>query len=116
MPAADFRIAIPSPFPNQVSSKPSALGHARAPPQPPSKHVGLLESTPPPAAGTSWRLRTTIASFAPCRVDFPIHTRRPIHRIPSMALRRDAKIELLKKVPLFAGCSKAELRELARIA
>ncbi len=33
-----------------------------------------------------------------------------------MALRRDAKIELLKKVPLFAGCSKAELRELARSA
>jgi CRP-like cAMP-binding protein len=26
----------------------------------------------------------------------------------------DAKIDLLKKVPLFAGCSKAELRELAR--
>ena len=33
-----------------------------------------------------------------------------------MALRRDAKIELLKKVPLFAGCSKNELRQLARIA
>ncbi len=33
-----------------------------------------------------------------------------------MALRRDAKIELLKRVPLFAGCSKAELRELAKIA
>jgi CRP/FNR family cyclic AMP-dependent transcriptional regulator len=31
-------------------------------------------------------------------------------------LRRDAKIELLKKVPLFAGCSKAELRELAKSA
>jgi CRP-like cAMP-binding protein len=30
-------------------------------------------------------------------------------------LRRDAKIELLKKVPLFAGCTKAELRHLARI-
>ena len=27
-----------------------------------------------------------------------------------MALRRDAKIELLKSVPLFAGCSKNELR------
>jgi len=26
------------------------------------------------------------------------------------------KIELLKKVPLFAGCSKAELRELAMVA
>ena len=33
-----------------------------------------------------------------------------------MALRRDAKIELLKQVPLFAGCTKAELRQLARIA
>jgi CRP/FNR family transcriptional regulator, cyclic AMP receptor protein len=31
-------------------------------------------------------------------------------------LRRDAKIELLKKVPLFADCSKAELRELAKSA
>ena len=29
-------------------------------------------------------------------------------------LRRDAKVELLKKVPLFADCSKAELRELAK--
>lgn len=33
-----------------------------------------------------------------------------------MALGRNAKVELLKKVPLFAGCSKAELRELARTA
>ncbi len=33
-----------------------------------------------------------------------------------MALRSDAKTELLKKVPLFAGCSKSELRALARIA
>jgi CRP/FNR family cyclic AMP-dependent transcriptional regulator len=31
-------------------------------------------------------------------------------------LRRDAKIELLKHVPLFAGCSKSELRELAKTA
>jgi CRP/FNR family transcriptional regulator, cyclic AMP receptor protein len=31
-------------------------------------------------------------------------------------LRRDAKIELLKKAPLFAGCSKSELRELAKTA
>ena len=36
--------------------------------------------------------------------------------ICAVALRRDAKVELLKKVPLFAGCSKAELRELARSA
>ena len=33
-----------------------------------------------------------------------------------MALGRNAKIELLKKVPLFAGCSKNELKELALIA
>jgi voltage-gated potassium channel len=31
-------------------------------------------------------------------------------------LRRDAKVELLKNVPLFAGCTKAELRQLARIS
>jgi CRP-like cAMP-binding protein len=36
--------------------------------------------------------------------------------ILAVALRRDAKIELLKKVPLFAGCSKSELRELAKTA
>lgn len=33
-----------------------------------------------------------------------------------MALGRNAKIELLKKVPLFAGCSKSELRTLAMTA
>ena len=33
-----------------------------------------------------------------------------------MALARNAKMELLRKVPLFAGCSKAELRELALVA
>jgi CRP/FNR family transcriptional regulator, cyclic AMP receptor protein len=33
-----------------------------------------------------------------------------------VGLRRDAKIELLKKVPLFAGCSKSELRQLAQTA
>jgi CRP/FNR family cyclic AMP-dependent transcriptional regulator len=33
-----------------------------------------------------------------------------------VALRSNAKIELLKSVPLFAGCSKAELRRLASIA
>jgi CRP/FNR family transcriptional regulator, cyclic AMP receptor protein len=31
-------------------------------------------------------------------------------------LRRDGKVELLKRVPLFAGCSKSELRELAKTA
>lgn len=30
-------------------------------------------------------------------------------------LRRDAKVELLKRVPLFAECSKAELRQIAKI-
>ena len=30
-----------------------------------------------------------------------------------MRLGKNAKIELLKQVPLFAGCSKAELREVA---
>ena len=33
-----------------------------------------------------------------------------------MAIRRDAKIDLLKSVPLFAGCSKNELRQLAKTA
>jgi CRP-like cAMP-binding protein len=33
-----------------------------------------------------------------------------------VALRRDAKVELLKSVPLFADCSKAELRALAKSA
>jgi len=33
-----------------------------------------------------------------------------------VALGRNAKVELLKKVPLFAGCSKSELRELAMTA
>lgn len=31
-------------------------------------------------------------------------------------LRRDAKIELLKRVPLFAGCSKKEIGEIALVA
>jgi CRP-like cAMP-binding protein len=31
-------------------------------------------------------------------------------------LRKDAKIELLKRVPLFAGCSKRELGEIASVA
>jgi CRP/FNR family transcriptional regulator, cyclic AMP receptor protein len=29
-------------------------------------------------------------------------------------LRRDAKIELLRRIPLFSECSKADLREIAR--
>ncbi len=31
-------------------------------------------------------------------------------------LGKNAKVELLRKVPLFAGCSKSELRELALVA
>jgi len=31
-------------------------------------------------------------------------------------LRRNAKIELLKRVPLFAGCSRKELGEIALVA
>ena len=31
-------------------------------------------------------------------------------------LRRDAKMELLKRVPLFAECSKKELGEIARVS
>lgn len=33
-----------------------------------------------------------------------------------MPLRTDAKIDLLRNVPLFAGCTKSELRKLATIA
>jgi CRP/FNR family transcriptional regulator, cyclic AMP receptor protein len=44
----------------------------------------------------------------------------PIARTPyydrTVRLGRNAKIDLLKGVPLFAGCSKAELRELAATA
>ena len=31
-------------------------------------------------------------------------------------LGRDAKVEMISRVPLFAGCSKRELREIAHIA
>lgn len=30
-------------------------------------------------------------------------------------LRKDARIELLRRIPLFAQCSKADLREIARV-
>ena len=33
-----------------------------------------------------------------------------------MRLHKDAKIELLKGVPLFAGCSKSELQKIASLA
>ena len=33
-----------------------------------------------------------------------------------MRLHKDTKIELLKAVPLFAGCSKAELQRIASLA
>jgi CRP-like cAMP-binding protein len=32
-----------------------------------------------------------------------------------VALRKDAKIELLERIPLFAQCSKRDLREIARV-
>jgi CRP/FNR family transcriptional regulator, cyclic AMP receptor protein len=31
-------------------------------------------------------------------------------------LRKDARVELLKKIPLFSECSKKDLREIARIS
>ena len=33
-----------------------------------------------------------------------------------MRLRKDAKVELLRNVPLFAGCSKRELSEISTLA
>lgn len=33
-----------------------------------------------------------------------------------MRLRSDAKLDLISSVPLFAGCSKRELRQIARLA
>ena len=33
-----------------------------------------------------------------------------------MALRKNAKLELLKRVPLFSGCSTRDLEEIAKIA
>lgn len=33
-----------------------------------------------------------------------------------MKLRKDAKVELLRQVPLFAGCSKRELNEISTLA
>ena len=32
-----------------------------------------------------------------------------------VVLRKDAKIELLKGIPLFTGCSKRDLEEIARV-
>ena len=32
-----------------------------------------------------------------------------------MVLRRDDKVELLKGIPLFAQCSKKDLRDIARL-
>src|SRR6266568_485136 len=36
--------------------------------------------------------------------------------VPRSMLRKNAKIELLKRVPLFAACSKRELAEIASLA
>jgi CRP-like cAMP-binding protein len=38
------------------------------------------------------------------------------HYTRRVQLRKDAKIEAIRKVPLFAGCSKRELAEVASIA
>ena len=38
------------------------------------------------------------------------------NRMAPCPLGQDAKVELLKKVPLFADCSKTELRALAATA
>ena len=69
------------------------------------------------------RLRSGVDSLkTPSIVQFQSLARRYPRLFPGSAydrvvpLRRDAKVELLKKVPLFAGCTKAELRQLARIA
>jgi CRP/FNR family cyclic AMP-dependent transcriptional regulator len=43
-------------------------------------------------------------------------TRSPWRSRLVVVLRRDAKIELLKRVPLFAECSKKELGEIALLA
>ena len=39
-----------------------------------------------------------------------------VSRKNRIMLRRDAKIELLKRVPLFEECSRRELREIAAVA
>ena len=36
--------------------------------------------------------------------------------VPRSMLRKDAKIELLKRVPLFAECSKSELEQISALA
>jgi CRP-like cAMP-binding protein len=38
------------------------------------------------------------------------------HRLVPVALRKNAKVELLRRTTLFAGCSKRELAEIALIA
>src|SRR5262245_5163487 len=37
-------------------------------------------------------------------------------RLPSPMLHRDQKVEEMRRVPLFSGCSKGELRQIARLA
>ncbi len=42
---------------------------------------------------------------------------RPLHRLAcGMELGRNAKIDLIRKVPLFARCSRSEVAEVAKIA
>jgi len=38
------------------------------------------------------------------------------YRVPVMALRANAKLELMKKVPLFEHCSKKDLQRIAELA
>jgi len=40
---------------------------------------------------------------------------RRVRYVPRTVLRKDAKIELLKRIPLFAQCSQKELRSIGQI-
>jgi CRP/FNR family cyclic AMP-dependent transcriptional regulator len=45
-----------------------------------------------------------------------VYGKRQAYYDRRVRLRHDAKTDLLKSVPLFSGCSKQELRELASVA
>ena len=69
--------------------------------------------------------RTTATTSSPAR-PFPIRRRskatprtcrRRISGLDSLrVLRKDAKVELMRGVPLFSGCSKRELAQIASVA
>lgn len=66
------------------------------------------------ATGSANRTRSVLrfrTFTGACGPGFQSRSRR--NRIAFVALGKNAKIELLKRVPLFAGCSNAELREIA---